>query len=174
MARVEKRLKAQEFVFYTEDLALAGLPEGFAKGDRKLMWSILQYHLGCPEVHFELQPQPSRSIVELGLHFEADVETNERWAEVVARHTVPILAALGDEWELEEWTASWRRLHRVFPAEHLTASLGREVAEQFTRLFLTLQPIISGAYERGEAPRPGRPAAAPSQRRHRNRQQVRR
>lgn len=140
-----KTLKAREFLFYTEDLAMAGLPEEFPRPERRVMWTILQLHYGTPDLHFELQPQGARKQVELGLHFEADVETNEARAEAIARHAPLILGELGPGWEMEEWTASWRRVHRVFGFERLTAALGREVAEQMTLLLQTMQPLLAEA-----------------------------
>lgn len=153
-----RQMKAREFLFYTEELALAGLPEDFPRGQRTVMWTVLQFHHGNPKVHFELQPQPSRGQVELGLHFEGRAEMNDVWALGLAERAVELMAALGEGWELEHWTASWRRLHRVFHYETLTADLGREVAEQFTKLMVTLQPYAAACID------PDAPAivAAPS------------
>jgi hypothetical protein len=136
-------LKAREFLFYTEDLAIAGLPAGFPKAERTVMWTVLQLHYGNPKAHFELQPQVARGQVELGLHFEGPVELNDVWALGLAERAPEIMAALGPGWELEEWTVSWRRLHRVFHFEHLTAALGREVAAEFTKLLVALQPYAA-------------------------------
>ena len=73
------------------------------------MWTILQFYYDNPAIHFELQPQPSRRQIEVGLHFEGSADQNEAWAARVQRHACELQAALGSEWELEEWTASWRR-----------------------------------------------------------------
>lgn len=152
-------LKAREFLFHTEDLALAALPPGFPRPERKVMWTILQFHYGDPRVHFELQPQPSRGIVELGLHFEGPVEFNDRWAALVAEHAPGLLAALGDAWELEAWTPSWRRLHRTWSFTELTADLAREVAEQFALALQVLLPIV----EEGRVTIPALPPMAQAQ-----------
>jgi hypothetical protein len=142
MPRRDGTLKAREFLFYTEDQAMARLTTAIPRPNRRVMWTILQLYYDDPQVHFELQPQGARSQVELGLHFEADVETNERRAQLVAAHAPALLEVLGPEWEMEEWTASWRRLHRVFPFERLTAELGRQIAEQFAALVTTVAPMI--------------------------------
>ena len=150
-------LKAREFLFAAEDLALAGLSTGFPQPERRVMWTILQFHYGDPNVHFELQPQVSRGQVELGLHFEGLLENNERWAQRIADNAAPIAGALGPEWELEEWTASWRRLHRVYPFEKLTRGLASDVAVDFTLLLTTLQRLVAeGVAEFG----PSKPAVA--------------
>lgn len=136
-------LKAREFLFYTEDLALAALPEELPRPERKVMWTILQLHFGNPDVHFELQPQMSRRLVELGLHFEGPLEANELWAAHISAHADHILCELGPEWELEEWTASWRRLHRTFRFDRLTTDLGRQVADELVGAIVALHPVIT-------------------------------
>ncbi len=142
MPNPDGSLQAREFLFFTEDLALAGLPAGFETPERKLMWTILQFYYEDPLVHFELQPIMGRGWVELGLHFEGEAEANEAAAHEIAAHAPLIRAALGPEWEMEEWTASWRRLHRPFHFEKLTTSLGRQVAEQMAQAILTLSPLM--------------------------------
>ena len=127
------------------------------------MWTILQLHYGDPKIHYELQPMPSRGQVELGLHFEATVEQNDAWAAVIARHTHALRACIGDEWELEVWTPSWRRLHRVYQAEALTTALASGVASDFTALITAtghfLRDGIDGTLEPTSATSP--PTAAP-------------
>ncbi len=142
-------LKAREFLFYTEDQAMAALPAGFPRPERRVMWTILQLHFGDPNVHFELQPQVSRGLVELGLHFEGPVEQNDRWADHIASHAGDVLCELGPQWELEVWTPSWRRLHRTFRFERLTAELGREVAAEFAKALQCLQPLVAAAKDAG-------------------------
>jgi len=141
-------LKAREFLFYTEDQAMAALPADFPRPERRVMWTILQLHFGDPNVHFELQPQVSRGLVELGLHFEGPVEENDRWADHIAANAGDVLCELGPLWELEVWTPSWRRLHRTFRFERLTAELGREVAAEFAKALQCLQPLIEDSGRR--------------------------
>lgn len=135
-------LKAREFLFKAEDLAMKALPPGFAQPERKVMWTTLQLHYGDPRVHFELQPMPARGVVELGLHFEGPAEVNDRWAALVALHAPELMAALGEGWELEEWTASWRRLHRTWPFTELSLELAEEVSGQLARALQVLRPLV--------------------------------
>jgi hypothetical protein len=158
-------LKAREFLFMCEDLAMKGLPPGLPVPERKVMWTILQLHFGNPQVHFELQPQVGRSQVELGLHFEGPVEVNDALAARVASQAADLIPALGDRWELEVWTASWRRLHRTFPAEKLTYALANEVAAELARAVTLLAPLIVDVEPAQRAAGPK--VAAPSSRRHR-------
>ena len=134
-------MQAREWLFYAEDLALAALPEAIVRPQRRVMWTILQFYWDNPAAHFELQPQPSRSLIEVGLHFEGKPEQNEAWAARVAAHTGEIQSVLSGAWELEEWTASWRRIHRVYRFEHLTGQLGREVAAEWAKAITLLWPF---------------------------------
>ncbi len=146
----EGALKAREFLLLCEDLALAGFDAGAAGLQRRVMWTILQYFAHRPWVHLEVQPQVSRGIVELGLHFEGTLEANEAAAAELVRRPGPILSRLGDAWELEVWTPTWRRFHRTFPFERLTASLARAVAGEFRALLeagAELLPVLEGAGE---------------------------
>lgn len=143
MPGTEKTLKAREFLFICEELALAALGNERTPPHRKVMWTILQLHYGEPAIHFELQPQPARGIVEVGLHFEASAEVNDAWAAHVAARAAEMLGELGPEWELEAWTASWRRLHRAIPIERLTPSFAREVATAYAHLIEVLGPLVA-------------------------------
>lgn len=147
-------LQAREFLFYCEDLAMATLGPAFPRPERKVMWTILQLHYGNPDAHFELQPQPSHGRVELGLHFEGPVEQNDLWTMALAERSRELMAELGPGWELEEWTSTWRRLHRVFPIDRLDTPFGREVAGELAKLLRTLQPFAAACAETYVPPAP--------------------
>lgn len=135
------RLKAKDFLFATEEAAIAAL-EGPPPPERRVMWTILQYHFGEPWIHYELQPQVGRRRVEVGLHFESAAEQSERAAHHLAQEASWLLPSLGNEWELEEWTGSWRRLHRTIPFEVLNADTVTETADAFARLIDLTAPVL--------------------------------
>lgn len=141
------KMKAREFLFYAEDLALAALPKDYPRPERRVMWTILQFSFGNPALHFELQPQPARRQVEVGLHFEGTLEQNEAWAKRVADSACEVMAVMGPQWELEEWTSTWRRIHRVYHFDELTAALGREVAAEFAHAMQALLPYAQPAID---------------------------
>jgi hypothetical protein len=140
-------LKAVEFVHFCEDLAMTSLGPSFPRPERKAMWTILQLHYGNPDAHFELQPQVSHGRVELGLHFEGPVEQNDLYTLALAERACELMAELGPGWELEEWTSTWRRLHRVFPIARLDVALGREVAAELAKALRMLQPFAAACAE---------------------------
>jgi hypothetical protein len=147
------RVKARDFLFLAEDLALEAMGEA-RPPERRVMWTVLQLHYGAPWVHFELQPQMSRRLVEVGLHFEGAPEQNEAASRLVAGRP-EIAAALGPDWELEEWTQCWRRLHRSFAIESLSRELATEVAEAWAGLVRAAGPLLveSGLARQPEVPR---------------------
>lgn len=135
-------IKATEFIFVCEELALRDAPAHLRPTGRKVMWTILQLHYGDPRVHYELQPQPARRSIELGLHFEGAAELNEARAQVVANEGHSLAAALGPEWELEEWTGSWRRLHRTWRTDVLTRSVAEDVAGELRKLVTVTGELV--------------------------------
>jgi hypothetical protein len=162
----DRALKATEFVALCEELALRQLPADFAPPRRKVMWTILQLYCGPDQAaHFEVQPQMQRRTVELGLHFEGPVEWNDAWAALLAGRADELGAALGPGWELEEWTASWRRLHRTFHFETLTRPLADEVAGELAKLVSLLGPLVAESPV-GRAPAPPARPATPVRRHH--------
>ncbi len=138
-----RTLKAREFLFTCEELAFASLPPEFPRPERRVMWTILQFFWGDPRAHIELQPQVSRGLVELGLHFEGTVEFNDAWAALVAARSSELAGALGDDWELEDWTATWRRLHRTWSFDRLDTGLASEVASGLAVALQTFQPLLA-------------------------------
>lgn len=135
-------MQMREFLFYAEELAMKSLPSSVPVPERKVMWTILQLHYGDPAVHFEVQPHGPRQQIELGLHFEGPVERNDAWAARLAARAPEFMAALGDGWELEQWTPSWRRLHRVFAFERLDGALAEVVAAELVKALTVLGPLV--------------------------------
>lgn len=135
-------LKAREFTFLCEDRILAALPPGLPPPERRVRWTMLQLHFGDARTHFELQPRMKQGVVEAGLHFEGPPDANAAWAELLAAHAADLLGELGPAWELEEWTASWRRLHRTFPFARLTPELAGEVSAELARAMAALHPLL--------------------------------
>ncbi|MYD27341.1 MAG: hypothetical protein F4X03_00250 [Dehalococcoidia bacterium] len=142
MPKRDGSLKAREFVYFCEDQILTQLPAAMPQPERRVRWTMLQMHFGNPHVHFELQPQMGRGVVEAGLHFEGAVEANDAWVELLAANAADLLGELGPDWELEEWTSTWRRLHHPFPFDRLTTELAHEVSGEVVRAMTVLHPLI--------------------------------
>jgi hypothetical protein len=136
-------MQAGEFVHFCEDELLRSLRDGERPPHHKVAWATLQLHYGDQRVHFELQPRSAHRSLEIGLHFEGAVEVNDAWASLIAARAPEILGELGADWELEVWTASWRRLHRVYAIEALNPAFGREVSAELSRAVRLLGPVVA-------------------------------
>ena len=105
-------------------------------------FGYLQYWRGTPAVHYEVWVQRKTQRLEIGLHFEGEREANYAAAELIALRAGDVQAAVGPEYELEEWTERWTRLHRAFPAPALTPALADEAADRAVTLMRGMDPIL--------------------------------
>jgi len=105
-------------------------------------FGFLQYYRGKPDVHYEVWVQRKTQRLEIGLHFEGERDRNYEAAELLAMRAPDVQANIGPEYELEEWTKQWTRLHRTFDAPSLTPELAGEAAERVVALMRGMEPII--------------------------------
>ncbi len=168
-------MKVREFLALVRDEVEAS---GIGDGPGQLQWrqrfSFLQCYRRDPRVHFEVWPQSRTGRVEVGLHFEGPREFSYRWAEAMARRAPEIMARLGPDVELEEWTPSWARLHRSLPFSELTPSLAREVATALRDFVRVLEPVIDEEWDAVLADAPTDVSSAPREGRRRFRRRSRR
>jgi hypothetical protein len=101
-----------------------------------------QYYRADPNVHYEVWVQRKTERLEIGLHFETGHDRSYEAAELLAMRQPDIVDAIGPEYELEEWTAQWTRLHRAFAAPSLTPELAAEAAERVVSLIRGMEPIL--------------------------------
>jgi hypothetical protein len=105
-------------------------------------FGYVQYWRGTPAVHYEIWVQRKTQRLEIGLHFEGERDANYDAAELIAIRAPDVQAAIGPEYELEEWTERWTRLHRAFPAPSLTPELAAEAADRAVSLIRGMEPIL--------------------------------
>lgn len=110
-------------------------------------FNYLQFYRRDPRVHYEVWPQRRTGRIEVGLHFEGPREFSYAWAEVMARRADEIMAALGPDVELEEWTPAWTRLHRSLPFDTLTPALAQETAAHVLHFLGALDPIVEKSWD---------------------------
>jgi len=143
MAPVMPAMRVAEFLTLVDERAMAMLPAGVRSGATSRVRSVwLWVHYNDPRVHFEVWLARKTGRIEIGLHFEGPREFSYRWAEQMAPHMPEIQARLGPQVELEEWTASWARVHQTVPYDPLSEALADEVARRFAETITVLQPIV--------------------------------
>lgn len=119
--------------------ALGKRMEGYASRQR---FGTLQYYRGSGHVHYEVWAQRKTQRVEVGLHFEGARERNYAAAALLAERGGDVLERVGPDFELEEWTRDWTRLHRTYAAPALTPELASEAAGGVLLLMRGMQPLL--------------------------------
>ena len=136
-------MRPEEFLSAVRERAAAQLPPDLRGWRARIMYASLQAHYGNPRVHYEVWLVRKTGRVEIGLHFEADQESNREWAGHLAGHADTLRAAIGPAVELEEWTASWTRLHETLPLGPLDDQLCDDVAGRLATIVTTTQPLLA-------------------------------
>jgi hypothetical protein len=137
------RMRVAEFMALIEEGTLSALPDELRDScTHRVRFVWFQVHFHSPKVHYEVCLTRKTERIEIGLHFEGPRDFSYRWAELIAPHMAEIQAGLEAPWELEEWTASWARLHTTIPYDPPTPALAAEIADALARLIAVCQPII--------------------------------
>lgn len=145
------RMKVGDFMAELEERTLALLPAELREDcTSRVRFVWFQVHFHSPKVHYEVCLTRKTERIEIGLHFEGPHDFSYRWCELMAEHMLEVQAELGPQWELEEWTASWARLHETIPYDPPTSALAGEVASRLARLITVCQPIVE--LERANVP----------------------
>jgi hypothetical protein len=149
VARPAGSLTIRDFLALVLDGVAGRIGAGLDGFEWRQRFGSLQFFRGSPEVHYEVWAQRKTARLEIGLHFEGEQRDNYEAAELLAMRAPDVQAAIGPEYELEEWTASWTRLHRSFAAPSLTPELADDAAERVVALMRGLEPIVEEMGLRG-------------------------
>ena len=136
-------MKTKEFLETLPDLARQQLPpelRGFQVHPR--VTTLMKLYYGHSSVHYEVWIQRRRGIVELGLHFEGDPESNFRHLELLRGFSEKIRSSLGDGAEVEQWGRGWTRVHQTLPLEPLSDDFMIEVSFELSGMIRTLEPLL--------------------------------
>lgn len=142
------RMKVGDFMERLQEETLERLPEDVRKACKaKVRFVWFQVHFHSPKVHYEVWLTRKTERIEIGLHFEGPQEFSYAWAARFAEHMEQVQAECGPQYELEEWTQSWARIHETIPYDPLSEALADEVASRLARLIGVCEPIVEA--ERG-------------------------
>jgi len=138
----EPSLRIRDFLALVHDGVIARLGESLGGFDWRQRFGYVQYYRQSSAVHYEIWVQRKTARLEIGLHFEGEREANYAAAEALAIRAPDVQARIGPEYELEEWTAQWTRLHRSFAAPALTPQLADDAARHAVALMQGMEPIL--------------------------------
>ena len=135
-------MRPHEFLHAVRERAAMQLPPSLRDWRARVMYATLQTHYGNPCVHYEVWLVRKTGRIEVGLHFEDEREVNRRWAAYLATYADQLREALGPDVELEDWTASWTRLHQTLPLGPLDDVLCDDVAARLAAIVAATQPLL--------------------------------
>jgi hypothetical protein len=119
------------------ELAAAGLDPVWRR-----RYGLVQASFGTPALHYEVWLQRPRRQVEVGLHLEAEPALNGWLLERLGGSWPRLGHALGEGFELEQWTASWGRVHALETFQRVDEELVARVSRRLVDCVRALQPEL--------------------------------
>ncbi len=141
-AAAASSLRIRDFLALVHQGIVARLGSSLGGLDWRQRFGYLQYYRGAPAVHYEVWVQRKTQRLEIGLHFEGERDANYAAAAALAERAPDVQARIGAEYELEEWTQKWTRLHRSTGAPALTPELADDAAERAAALIAGMEPLL--------------------------------
>ena len=128
-------LRIRDFLALVDDGVRERLgSRAYRSWETRQRFGYVQYWRGDHWMHYECWVQRKTQRLEIGLHFEAGRDRSYGAANLLADHADEVAAAVGPDYELEEWTPSWTRLHRAFSAPTNTEEHAAEPATHIVTL----------------------------------------
>lgn len=123
----------------------AQLPPRLRTFRSRKRFTLVQLYYDKRTLHYEVWVRGKERFIEIGLHFESDRATNAALLGYFSTRVFEIKDALGDAVEVEQWTASWARAHRLMPYTKLDEPTVAQVAKELARMIEVLQPMLERA-----------------------------
>lgn len=145
-----RHVNVRDFLAHVPEVIRARLPEHLwdfrVKGPSASLVKL--YYGGDARIHYEVWLQRRAGRVEIGLHFEADADTNTRMLSRITEQYGVVSQALGPNAEPEQWTASWTRVHESVPFDLLDEALLNQIADRLSQYIMVLEPMVRQAMGR--------------------------
>ncbi len=138
-------MRVNEFLHLVADSARSRLPARWRGFHTRTRFTLIQLYYTRRTIHYEVWVRGKERLIEIGLHFEADRQTNAALLGYFSQRIFEIKDALGDPVELEQWTSSWARVHWLMPYTSLDDKTGQAAGEQLAKMIETLQPMLERA-----------------------------
>jgi hypothetical protein len=142
-------MRVNEFLRLVVEGTRPQLPARWRAFHIRSRFTLVQLYYAKRTVHYEVWIRGKERFIEIGLHFESDRETNASLLNFFSEHAFEIKDSLGDQVEIEQWTASWTRVHQLLAYERLDEATASESADRMAKMITVLQPMLERAQARG-------------------------
>lgn len=138
-------MRVHEFLDLVAVATRAQLPAPWRAFRTRKRYTLIQLYYARRTLHYEVWIRGRERLLEIGLHFESDAETNRALRDYFARRVFEIKEALGDAIEIEQWTARWARVHQLLPYQQLDSATACRVGQRLAQMITFLQPLLESA-----------------------------
>jgi hypothetical protein len=136
-------MRIQQFQVSLVEKTKKQLPRSLKNFEARSFFSIVKLSYRNPKLHYEVWVRGQERLIEMGLHLEADKETNDALLAYFHSHSLEIHHQLGPRVEIEQWTNSWSRVHQVVAYQSLDEKLVDKLAKELARMITVLQPLLT-------------------------------
>lgn len=120
------------------------LPARFRKFHTWKRYTLIQIFFARRNIHYEVWVRGGDvHALEIGLHCEADADTNARLLQMFDANLFEIKHALGNQIEAEQWTKSWTRVHELMPYKTLDENTARACAKRVAQMIQLFEPMLA-------------------------------
>ena len=122
----------------------AHLPPRLRKFKSAARGWLCQLYYRDPQLHYEVwNLGERRGLLEIGLHFESlDRARNVALLAGFSRRMVEVKAALGPQWEAEQWDKGWTKVYEAVPYEPFSAVFLENVSQRLAKAMIILTPML--------------------------------
>ncbi len=145
-------MRVNEFLHLVAETARSQVPTRWRGFHTRTRFTLIQLYFSKRTIHYEVWVRGKERLIEVGLHFESDRETNAALLDYFRQvpRAFEIKDTLGEGVEAEQWTQSWTRVHQLLPYTHLDTATADEVAKHLAQMVTALQPMLERALKRIE------------------------
>lgn len=136
-------MKPKDFYEKVEEGIRKNIHSDLANFSAKGEFGLLKiFYVADKSIHYEVWIQRRSGLLELGLHFEGERDTNYKFIDFMSEHALEVQAEFGERLDFEYWTRSWTRIHQMLPLRPLEDNFAQEVANKMRRLVEACEPLV--------------------------------
>ncbi len=135
-------MRVNDFLNLVAQYTRSELPSEFRRFHVWKRYTLIQIYYSKRSIHYEVWVRGDVHALEIGLHCEADAETNRALLERFDANLFELKDTLGDQIEAEQWTGKWTRVHELFPYDKLDDATARACAQKLAKMIPLMEPML--------------------------------